>query len=88
VEEAHDPLVREAPLVHEEAAQSQAPDHEDQSCEAPGARVLGTGEVHGAQVGHSEADHLVHRVRWGLGQMGKVVLRSRVFQVGTGLGND
>ena len=81
-------MVREVPWGHEGADQSQARGREDQSCEALGARVLGTGEVHGAQAGHSEAGHLVHRVRWGLGQMGKVVLRSRVCQVGTGLGND
>ena len=88
VEEDHDPLAHEAPWVHEEAAQSQAPGHEDQSCEALEARVLGTGEVHGAQAGHSEVGHLVHRVHWGLGQMGMVVPRSRVCLVGTDLGND
>ena len=55
--EDHGPLVREAPWVHEEVAQSQARGREDQSCEAPGDRDLGTGEVHEAQVAHSEAGH-------------------------------
>ena len=55
--EGHDPLAREAPWVHEEVAQSRARGREDQSCEDPGDRGLGTGEVHEAQVAHSEAGH-------------------------------
>lgn len=86
--EDHGPLVHEAPWGHEEVAQSRVRGRVDQSCEVPGVRGLGTGEVHEAQVAHSGAGHLVHRVHWGLDQRGMVGPTSRVCLAGTGLEND